>query len=113
MIQFDHVGVLSTPPLLLPLVRPAPSESKEAVSVNQRAYEYICEYVVQNKNKFCGSSEITEVLGRLQGTPLILLEIVFLLLLVSINLFCLSHERKELLLKLPSSQIRLNAFLII
>ena len=41
-------------------------KSKEAVSVNQRAYEYICEYVVQNKNKFCGSSEITEVLGRLE-----------------------------------------------
>ena len=40
-------------------------KSKEAVSVNQRAYEYICEYVVQNKNKFCGSSEITEVLGQL------------------------------------------------
>ena len=34
--------------------------------MNQRAYEYICEYVVQNKNKFCGSSEITEVLGRLE-----------------------------------------------
>ena len=41
-------------------------KNKEAVSVNQRAYEYICEYVVQNKNKFCGSSEITEVLGRLE-----------------------------------------------
>ncbi len=40
-------------------------KSKEAVSVNQRAYEYICEYVVQNKNKFCGSSDITEVWGQI------------------------------------------------
>ena len=29
-------------------------KSKEAVSVNQRAYEYICEYVVQKKINFAG-----------------------------------------------------------
>lgn len=40
-------------------------QSKAAVSVNQRAYEYLCEYVVQNKNKFCGESIDTEVWGKI------------------------------------------------
>lgn len=38
-------------------------KSKDAVSVNQRAYEYLCEYVIQNKNRFCGNSDQTEVWG--------------------------------------------------
>ncbi len=42
-------------------------QTKSAVSVNQRAYEYICEYVVQNKNRFCGDSEQVDVWGRLDG----------------------------------------------
>ena len=40
-------------------------QSKAAVSVNQRAYEYLCEYVIQNKNKFCGESIDTEVWGKI------------------------------------------------
>lgn len=38
-------------------------KSREAVSANQRAYEYICEYVVQNKNKFCNHSDVSDVWG--------------------------------------------------
>lgn len=42
-------------------------KSKESVSINQRAYEYLCEFVVQNKNKFCGKSDITEVWGQIES----------------------------------------------
>ena len=38
-------------------------KSKESVSVNQRGYEYLCEYVIQNKNHFCGKSDTVEVWG--------------------------------------------------
>ena len=39
--------------------------SKDSVSVNARAYEYVCEYVVANKNKFQGYSDINEVWGAI------------------------------------------------
>lgn len=42
-------------------------KSKDSVSANQRGYEYICEYVVSNKNKFCGKSEQTEVWGLIES----------------------------------------------
>lgn len=38
--------------------------TKQSVSVNQRAYDYICEFVVANKNKFSGYSEVGEVWGE-------------------------------------------------
>lgn len=40
-------------------------QSKASVSVNQRGYEYLCEYVVQNANHFCGESRDIEVWGKL------------------------------------------------
>lgn len=42
-------------------------QSKATVSPHQRAYEYLCEYVVVNKNKFCGRSEYDEVWGAFEG----------------------------------------------
>lgn len=42
-------------------------QTKASVSINDRAYDYICEYVVQNKNKFCGESELSDVWGKLDG----------------------------------------------
>lgn len=41
-------------------------QTKSSVSPNERAYEYICEYIVQNKNKFCGDSEISDVWGKIE-----------------------------------------------
>jgi len=38
-------------------------QTKSAVSVNERAYEFLCEFVVSNKNKFCGSSQDHDVWG--------------------------------------------------
>lgn len=38
-------------------------QTKAAVSINERAYDYLCEYVVTNSNKFCGSSQDHEVWG--------------------------------------------------
>lgn len=40
-------------------------QTKAAVSVNQRGYEYLCEYVVQNANHFQGESDTIEVWGKL------------------------------------------------
>ena len=42
-------------------------QTKAAVSVNQRGYEYLCEYVVQNANHFCGESQDIEVWGKIDG----------------------------------------------
>lgn len=42
-------------------------QTKASVSVNDRAYEYICEYVVQNANKFCEDSIDTDVWGKIEG----------------------------------------------
>lgn len=38
-------------------------KSKEAVSANQRAYDFLCEYIVQNRNRFCGKSDCIDVWG--------------------------------------------------
>ena len=40
-------------------------QTKASVSVNQRGYEYLCEYVVQNANHFCGESQDIEVWGKI------------------------------------------------
>lgn len=40
-------------------------QTKAAVSVNERAYEFLCEFVVSNKNKFCGASQDHDVWGDL------------------------------------------------
>ncbi len=37
--------------------------TKESVSVNARAYDYVCEYVAANRNKFIGHSLVGEVWG--------------------------------------------------
>lgn len=42
-------------------------QTKAAVSINERAYDYLCEYVVTNSNKFCGSSQEHEVWGDIVG----------------------------------------------
>ncbi len=40
---------------------------KQTVSVGQRAYQFLCSWVTQNTFKLCGSSENTEVYGKLEG----------------------------------------------
>lgn len=52
-------------------------KSKEAVSVNQRAYEYVCEYVAQNRNKFCGKNEQGETWGVVEHGQAIIIRSVF------------------------------------
>lgn len=42
-------------------------QTREAVSANQRGYVYLCEYVVQNANHFCGESQDIEVWGKIDG----------------------------------------------
>lgn len=39
-------------------------KTKAEVSVNDRGYEYVVEYCISNKNKFCGASEDKEVWGK-------------------------------------------------
>ena len=41
-------------------------QTKASVSVNERAYEYLCEYVVSNKNRFCGQSDTLDVWGSIE-----------------------------------------------
>lgn len=38
-------------------------QTKAAVSINERAYDYLCQYIVSNSNKFCGVSQDHEVWG--------------------------------------------------
>lgn len=52
-------------------------KSKESVSANQRAYEYLCEFVIQNKNKFCGKSEFSDVWGQIDGGQAYIVRNVF------------------------------------
>lgn len=40
-------------------------QTKASVCVSKRAYEYLCEYVVGNRNRFCGESTEHDVWGRL------------------------------------------------
>lgn len=49
-------------------------KTKTAVSVNPRAYEYVCEYVAANQNKFMGSSEYGEVWGIMDGDSVYILK---------------------------------------
>lgn len=42
-------------------------QSKSSVSINERAYDYLCEYIAQNRNKFTGNSEVGDVWGELDG----------------------------------------------
>lgn len=41
-------------------------QTKASVSVNERAYEYLCEYVVSNKNRFCGKNDMLDVWGDIE-----------------------------------------------
>ncbi len=52
-------------------------QDKASVSVNQRGYEYICEYVVANGNKFCGDSGDSEVWGKSCPTHVSIIKAVF------------------------------------
>lgn len=40
-------------------------QDRASVSVNQRGYDYLCEYIVTNSNRFCGDSGEFEVWGRI------------------------------------------------
>ncbi len=40
-------------------------QDKAAVSVNQRGYDYLCEFIAANRNRFTGDSEDGEVWGRI------------------------------------------------
>lgn len=40
--------------------------SRASVDQNGRCYDYLCEYAVQNRHRFCGESEQTEVWGALE-----------------------------------------------
>lgn len=42
-------------------------QSKTAVSLNERAYHYLCEYIAQNRNKFTGESDEHDVWGKIDG----------------------------------------------
>ena len=41
--------------------------TKASVSLGDRGYRYMCDWVSQNANKLCGSSETVEVLGAIDG----------------------------------------------
>ncbi len=41
--------------------------TKASVSLGDRGYRYMCDWVSQNANRLCGSSEIVEVLGVIDG----------------------------------------------
>jgi hypothetical protein len=41
--------------------------SKDSVSVNERGYEHICQWVVQNAHRLCGTSTEQEVWGKIVG----------------------------------------------
>lgn len=52
-------------------------KSREAVDANQRAYDYLCDYVVQNRNKFCGQSSDHDVWGTLEDGDVYIIRTVF------------------------------------
>lgn len=41
--------------------------TKDSVSVNERGYEHICQWVVQNAHRLCGTSTEQEVWGKIEG----------------------------------------------
>lgn len=49
-------------------------KTKTEVSLNPRAYEYVCEFVAANQNKFMGSSEFGEVWGIMDGDSVYILK---------------------------------------
>ena len=52
-------------------------QDKASVSVNRRGYEYLCEYVVTNSNKFCGDSAESEVWGKTYPTHVSIIRAVY------------------------------------
>lgn len=52
-------------------------QDKASVSVNQRGYEYLCEYIVTNSNKFCGDSSDSEVWGRAFPTHISIIRSIY------------------------------------
>ena len=49
-------------------------KTKTAVSVNPRAYEYVCEYVAANQSKFMGKAEYGEIWGVMDGDSVYILK---------------------------------------
>ena len=41
--------------------------TKDSVSVNDRGYQFICQWVVQNAHRLCGTSSEQEVWGKIEG----------------------------------------------
>ena len=52
-------------------------QSKAAVSANDRGYRYMCEWVSQNANKLCGSSDMGDVWGLIDGGRAYIISSVF------------------------------------
>jgi hypothetical protein len=42
--------------------------TKDSVSVNERGYEFACQWVVQNAHRLCGTSTEQEVWGKIEGS---------------------------------------------
>lgn len=52
-------------------------KSREVVDVNQRAYDFLCDYVAQNYNRFCGQSSDHEVWGVIQDGFVFIIRTIF------------------------------------
>lgn len=52
-------------------------QTKSSVSINERGYEFLCEYVVQNVSKFCGESDLGEVWGAIENNQVFIIRNVF------------------------------------
>lgn len=49
-------------------------KTKASVSANPRAYEYVCEFVAANQNRFMGNAEYGEVWGVMDGNSVYILK---------------------------------------
>lgn len=54
-------------------------KTKSAMSINPRAYEYVCEYVAANQNKFNGSTEFGECWGVMSCTGGVVPDMVYIM----------------------------------
>ena len=52
-------------------------KSKDDVSVNKRAYEYVCEYITQNQNKFGLTEKNMEVWGEFCDDTVYIIKLKF------------------------------------
>ena len=49
-------------------------KTKASVSANPRAYEYVCEFVAANQNRFMGNAEYGEVWGVMDGNSVYIMK---------------------------------------